>query len=200
MVGQRLGIRERTLRERSGDAAWSDGSSAGAARQEEIGQHSRELAMRQMSDNRRLSDIAGKQLAGTRQRGGRKRSGRAVNHNFSARPYALRSWAIAILSNKAHQNRSPCTDQTRRMFVTQHPLKDPIGSTCSTRSPAQAGSQSHKHLGSKAGGFQTATGFWPITRRLRLIARKYSIPSAAIASPTIASPSASSASVSSQAA
>src|SRR5260370_18352296 len=46
----------------------------------------------------------------------------------------------------------------------------------------------------------TASGFCPITRRLRLMSRRYSMPSAAIASPTIASPSASSNSVSSQAA
>jgi len=42
-----------------------------------------------MSDNTRLSDRAAKQLACAKQHDGHKRSDRAVNHNFSARPYAL---------------------------------------------------------------------------------------------------------------
>jgi hypothetical protein len=56
-AGRLLGIQERTAREGKGGAAWSDGSSAGAARQAEIDQHSRELAMRRMSDTFHLSDI-----------------------------------------------------------------------------------------------------------------------------------------------
>ena len=73
-AGRRLGIRKRTAREPKGGAAWSDGSSAGAARQAEIDQHSWELAMRQVSDNAHLSDTAAQQLAGARQRDRRKES------------------------------------------------------------------------------------------------------------------------------
>ena len=57
-----------------------------------------------MSDNARLSDTAAKQLAGARQRDGRKGSGRAVNHNFSAKPYALRSWTTAMSSSAPHRS------------------------------------------------------------------------------------------------
>src|SRR4051794_37012068 len=64
------------------DDATAHGLSTGAARQAEINQHSRQLAMRQMSDNVRLSDTVAKQLAGAKQR---KRSDRAVNHNRSCR-------------------------------------------------------------------------------------------------------------------
>ena len=181
-----------------GDAT-AHGLSTGAARQAEINQHSREFAMRQMSDNVRLSDTVAKQIAGTRQREGRK---------GAAAPLTIISARGPMQCGHGQQRYYPTSragaDHTvpvRRSDICEAaPTKDPIGSTCSTRSPAQAGSQSHKHSGFEAGGFQTAIGFWPITRRLRLIARKYSIPSAAIASPTIASPSASSTSVSSQAA
>ena len=58
IAGRLLGIRERTACERKGNAAQMTGSSMNAVRQAEIDQHSRELAMRRMSDTFRLSGTA----------------------------------------------------------------------------------------------------------------------------------------------
>ena len=56
-AGRPLGVRLRTALRIQGDAARITGSSMGAVRRAEIDQHSREIAMRRMSDTCRLSDI-----------------------------------------------------------------------------------------------------------------------------------------------
>ena len=75
-----------------------------AVRQAEIDQPSQELEMRRMSDNARLSDTAAKQLAGAGQRNGRKGLACPLSHNFSAKPYALRSWTTAMSSSAPHRS------------------------------------------------------------------------------------------------